>query len=144
MTKNGYWIWQVIGALLVIGLLAGGAYAAFQFGYANGVADSPAVATVLSEGLKNGEKLPDMYGYGLSRSYALFPRWGHPMGFFPFGGLLGFLLFIFLFTGLLRMIFWPRWAHHPHWYRHHPTWGYPPPWSNDRETPGSGAQEKPE
>jgi hypothetical protein len=59
-------------------------------------------------------------------------------GFFPFGGIFGFILFTFLFFGLMRMIFFRRWAWgyghmhgRGHWKGYGP-WG-PPPWAREGE-----------
>jgi hypothetical protein len=117
--KARFIIFRVIGVLLVLGLLFGGGFAAYRFGYNQGVAQSPAIADALAQGLKNGSAVPFhrgfdgpmMPGYG----YGFAPMRGPHFGFFPFGGILGFLFMAFLFFGLLRLIFRPHWGWHRPW-----------------------------
>ena len=57
-------------------------------------------------------------------------------GFFPFGGMFGFILFIFLFFGLIRLIFRPWGWHYGHMHGRGPWKGYgrywgTPPWEHD-------------
>lgn len=138
--KARFIVFRVIGLLLAIGLLFGVGFGAFRAGYARGVAESPAIAEALAQGLPEGSAVtpfqrgfggPMMYhGYGYG--YAGHPHmWGPHFGFFPLGGLLGFLFMAFLFFGLLRLVFFRRhwaWAH-AHWHGHHGPEGGTPPWA---------------
>lgn len=141
--KPSFIVLRVVAALLLIALMAGGAFAAYRFGYAQGVTHSPAVAEALAQGFKEGSAIPAfgrpmLYGYGYPMG-----MWGHHhFGFFPFMACLGPLFFMFLFFGLLRLIFFRRhWGWHGHWHGHpgH-DWGGPP-WM--RGGPEQPAAEKP-
>jgi len=140
--KTGSIVLRVFGVLLLVALLAGGAFAAYRFGYAQGVAQSPAIAEAFSQGMKEGSVIPAfggpmLYGHG----YPI-RSWGHShFGFFPFLGCLGPLFFMFLFFGLLRLVFFRRhWGWHGHWHGHPSEWGAPP-WA--RGGPEQPAAEKP-
>ena len=140
MYKRGSWVLRSIGALLLVGLLIGGGVMAYRFGYAEGLAEAPEIATVISKAAENGQPLPvpPMIGYG--RSYANPFMWMHPRyGFIPFGGVVGFFLLAFLFFGMMRMIFFRRWGwHYGHmhgrgpWQGHGGPWGNPP-WARDEK-----------
>jgi len=109
MFNRGSFVLRLIGVLLLIGLMIGGGVMAYRAGVAQGIAQAPAVAEALSNAAESGQALPvPAYGYG-------YPYYGFRphFGFFPFGGFFGFILFIFLFFGLMRLIFFRRWA-----------WGY--------------------
>ena len=107
MFNRGSSVLRLIGALLLVGLMIAGGVMAYRAGVAQGIAQAPAVAEALSNATESGQGLPvPAYGYGYP-VYGLRPHFG----FFPFGGILGFILFIFLFFGLLRLIFRP-WAWH--------------------------------
>jgi hypothetical protein len=113
-------VFRVIGALLLVGLMVAGGFMAYQAGVAQGVAEAPVVATAISQAADNGAGAPLGYGhgYGYGHPYG-FGR--HHFGFFPFG-ICGSILFVFFFFGLLRMIFFrpwhAGWGHHGHWGRH--------------------------
>lgn len=100
MFRNGF-IFRLIGVLLLLGLVAAGGYFAYKAGLAQGIAQAPEVA----EAIREGAPVPPMYDY---RPYGL----GYPyhFGFFPFGGICLSIFFLFLFLGLLRMVFCP-WRH---------------------------------
>jgi hypothetical protein len=142
--KARFIVLRVIGALLLVALMAGGAFAAYRFGYAQGVAQSPAVAEALAQGLKNGAAVPFQRGFGGPMMYGYgYPMgmWGHH-GFFPFGGILGFLFMAFLFFGLLRLVFFrPHFGWHGHW--HGREWGGPPWMHGDPQQPGQPGSEAP-
>jgi len=136
--NKGSFVWRLIGVLLLVGLMIGGGVMAYRAGMAQGIAQAPVVAEALSNAAESGQGLPvPAYGY----------RYGYPVhglrphfGFFPFGGIFGSILFIFLFFGLLRLIFFRPWAWHyghthgrGHWKGYGRYWG-PPPWtSEDKE-----------
>jgi hypothetical protein len=119
MYRNGF-VFRLIGALLLIGLAVAGGFMAYRAGVAQGIGQAPEVAQAIQQAAEEGQAapLPPLYGYG----YRYGPYgFGHPhfFGFFPFG-ICGSILFIFLFFGLLRMIFRPwGWRH----YGHHGPWG---------------------
>ena len=131
MFRNGFFIFRLIGVLLLIGLIIGGGFMAYRAGVSQGIAQAPAVATAISKAAGNGQTvpLPPMYGYGYGYPYWM---WGPHFGFFPFG-ICGSILLLFLFLGLLRLFFFRPW--HMGWAGHHGSWrgedGRPwggPPW----------------
>jgi len=134
MFTRGSFVLRLIGALLLIGLLIAGGAMAYRAGVVQGIAQAPEVATAISNAAESGQGLPiPAYGYG-------YPYYGFRphFGFFPFGGIFGFILFIFLFFGLMRLLFFRRWAwgyghmhRHGHWKGYGP-WG-PPPWVREGE-----------
>ncbi|MBL8077632.1 MAG: hypothetical protein JNM55_06705 [Anaerolineales bacterium] len=146
MFRNGL-VFRVIGVLLLIGLIAAGGFMAFKAGEANGISQAPAVATAIAKAAENGQAVnvpPMMYGhaYGYGPGYPM--MYGHHhFGFFP-GGICFSILFLFLFFGFLKMIFFRGMRHGHH--RHGP-WGRNwedgvPPMFNDWHKRAHG--EKPE
>ena len=139
MFNRGSFALRLIGVLVTAAVLVGIGYGVYHLGYVQGVADAPEVATVISEAAENGQPLPvpPMIRYG--RSYANPLMWMHPRyGFIPFGGVVGFVLLIILFFGLMRMIFFRRLAwYHGFMHGHGPWKGYgpwgPPPWVRENE-----------
>lgn len=119
MFRNGL-VFRIFGALLLIGLIAAGGFMAYKGGVAQGISQAPAVATAISQAAENGQAAPVspmMYGYGYGPGYQMYGR--HHFGFFPFGAICGSIFFLFLFLGLMRMIFfrgmWRRgWEDHKH------------------------------
>lgn len=131
MFNRGSFVLRLIGVLLLIGLMIGGGVMVYRAGMAQGIAQAPAVAEALSNAAESGQGLSlPAYGYGYGYpGYRARPHFG----FFPFGGILGFILFIFLFIGLLRLIFFRPWAWHygpmhgrGAWKGHTYPWGIPP------------------
>jgi hypothetical protein len=124
---RGSFVWRLIGIVLLIGLVIGGGVMTYRAGVAQGVAQAPEVAAAISDAAESGGAFPGFgYGYPMTRMH---PRFG----FFPLGGILGFILFIFLFFGLMRLIFFRRWAWHPgHKYGHGRPWDMPP-WAENKE-----------
>ena len=107
---------------------------AYRAGVAQGIAQAPVVAEAFSSAAESGQVAPmPAYGYGYGvPGYRMHPHFG----FFPFGGIFGFILFIFLFSGLMRMLFFRRWAwHHGHMHGRGPWKGYgpwgTPPWERE-------------
>jgi hypothetical protein len=136
MSNNrGSFVLRLIGALLLVGLMIGGGVMAYRAGVAQGIAQAPVVAEALSNAAESGQGMP-AYGYGYGYPYYGFrPHFG----FFPFSGIFGFFLFIFLFFGLMRLIFFRRWAWgyghmhgRGHWKGYGRPWG-PPPWAREGE-----------
>lgn len=135
MFDRGSFVLRVVGALLLVGLMIGGGAIAYRAGVAQGIAQAPAVADALSNAAEAGQPLPvPGYGYG-------YPYYGFRphFGFFPFGGILGFILFFFLFFGLLRLIFFRPWVWHygsmhgrGPWKGYGGPWG-PPPWVREEK-----------
>jgi hypothetical protein len=122
MDRNGF-AFRLIGAVLLLALIAAGGYMVYRAGMAQGIAQAPEVAKAISQAGANGQPAPvvPMYGYGYGYPYGFgFPRF---FGFFPFG-ICGSILFIFLFFGLLRMVFFRPWRR---------GWGHYGPWSKDWE-----------
>ena len=146
MFKNGSFVWRLIGVLLLIGLMIGGGVMAYRAGVAHGIARAPEVAEAISGASGSGEGLPfPVYGYGYPMQ-----RMRPHFGFFPFGGIFGGILFLFLFFGLMRLIFRPWGWHYAHMHGRGPWKGYgrywgPPPWPyEDKEGEADADAEKEE
>ena len=143
--NNGSYVWRLVGVVLLIGLMVGGGVMAYNAGVTHGVAQAPEVASAISDAAESGNALP-MLGYGHSFSgYGMHP---HP-GFFPIGGVFGVILFIFLFFGLMRMIFRPWGWHYAHLHGRVPWKGYgrywgPPPWEHEGKEDEAEAEAKTE
>ena len=131
MFRNGF-VFRIIGAVIVLGLIAVGGFMAFKAGEANGIAQAPAVATAISKAAENGQPAnvpPMMYGHGYGFGY------GHPMmygrhhfGFFSGAFCFG-ILFLFLLLGALRMMFFGR----MHMMHHHGGGHWRGPWGRHWE-----------
>lgn len=138
MSERKPTIFRVFKFLFVLLLLAGVAFAGYQFGFSQGVASSPQIA----EAMQQWQGQP-----GLSPHFAMRGYYGHHFGFFPFGGIFGFLFMIFIFFGIMRLLFRPHWMHARHMYGHGP-WhhGYPPPpwWGQQPGQPGQSEQQPPQ
>jgi len=125
MSRNGpFIVLRVIGFLLLVGLIAGGVFMAFRAGEAQGISQAPAVATAIAKAAENGQAAPVppmMYPYGYGPGFYPHMYGYRHFGFFPFG-ICGSILFLFLFLGLMRMIFfrgmWHRGHMHGPWGKH--------------------------
>ena len=143
--NRGSFVVRLIGVFLLVGLMIGGGALAYRAGVAQGIARAPEVAEALSNSAESGQAAP-IPGYGYGYGYPLRPHFG----FFPFGGIFGFILFIFLFFGLMRMIFRPWGWHYGHMHRHGPWmkygrhWGGPPWPYEDKEGEAEADAEKKE
>jgi len=132
MFNRGSFVLRLIGALLLVGLMIGGGMMAYRAGVAQGIAQAPVVAEALSNAAESGQGVPvPAYGYGYP-GYWMRPHFG----FFPFHGFLGIVFFMFVFFGLMRLLFFRRWAwgyghmhRRGHWKGYGP-WG-PPPWARE-------------
>ena len=154
MFKNGSFYLGLLGALLVIAILAGIGYAGYQFGYVQGVADAPEVADAITAVLESGQALtiPPMVRDG--SAYANPLMWS-PIhrGLMPYGGgnmhggfgfigcILGLLLLIFLLVGLKRLFFHMHWCPGTHPYWHGRPWGAPP-WAQEGKEGGADPAQK--
>ncbi|MBI5351687.1 MAG: hypothetical protein HZB50_03520 [Chloroflexi bacterium] len=119
--KGPFIFFRLIGLLLLIGLIVGGGAMAYRAGIAQGISQSPAVATAISKAAESGQVAPAvppmMYGRGYGLGF--YPMMGHRFFMFPFGAICGSIFFLFLFFGLLRMVFFRGMHHHGH----HGPWG---------------------
>ena len=136
MFNRGSFVLRLIGILLLVGLMIGGGVMAYRAGVAQGIAQAPAVAKALSNANESGQGIPAP-GYGYGYGYPFHGLRPH-FGFFPFGGIFGFILFLFLFFGLLRLIFRPWGWHYGPMHGHGPWKGYGHPWG----TPPWAREEK--
>ena len=127
------WFWKVIAILLVLAIFVGGGIAIYKIGFTHGAA---ADLWTSEEG-----------GFIHPPGGHYFTPYARPRMFFPgFGLFLGFLLVMFLFGGIGRMIrhrYWRKQGMPPYkgpypthcgpgWHKyHHPFWGEGP-WSRDQ------------
>jgi hypothetical protein len=120
MRRNRSFIGALLGTILLVAVIGGAAYMAYQAGFANGaLADGAALSGTLTTA--DGETV-------ITRGYH--PYWGH--GFFGIGRLFfGFFFFMLFFGVLKRMIFFPMmWAGRGRGYgpgRWKGPWGYDHP-----------------
>jgi len=112
---------RVVGLLLVVGLLAAGGFMSYKAGVTQGISQAPAVATAIAKAAENGQPVPPMYGpYGYAYPYGF----GHPHFFNPFSAICLSLVFLFVFFGVLKMVFFRTMRH---------TWSHHGPWRKDWE-----------
>ncbi|MBN2387985.1 MAG: hypothetical protein JXB85_13285 [Anaerolineales bacterium] len=126
MSRSSHIALRIVGIFLLLVVMAGIGFAAFQAGYANGALDSPEVAAAIENAREESRPVP--YSYGI-RAFSPFGMHA-PFGFFPLGAICGLFLVGFLVLVAIRLIFrpygWGPWKMHPD-FHHHP-WG-PPPWA---------------
>ena len=123
MSRNGSIVLRVIGFLLLAALIIGGGAMVYRAGMAQGISQSPAVATAIVQSAENGQPVPvppmmygRPYGYG-------YPMYGHHGFFFPFGAICGSIFFLFLIFGLMKLVFFGGMRHRG-WEGHkHGPWG---------------------
>jgi hypothetical protein len=116
MFHRGFFLFRILGALLIIGLLAGAGAMLFQAGQAQGFALGAATA---GKELTLPAPMP-YYGYSF-----MYPH------FFPFGmffGIIPLVLILFLIGGIFRRFAWGRTpmgggphGHYPWGREHQPT-----------------------
>jgi hypothetical protein len=132
MFTRGSFVLRLIGVLLLVGLMIAGGVMSYRAGVAQGIARAPEVATAISNAAESGQGLT-VPGFGYGYGYPYYGFRPH-FGFFPFGGIFGFILFFFLFFGLLRLIFFRPWGWHMYgrgpWKGYGHPWG-PPPWARE-------------
>jgi hypothetical protein len=117
MNKGPSIVLRVLGLLLVLGLIAGAGAFGYRSGMARGIEQAPEVAAAIENAAESGQVAPIppiMYGYGYPQMYGFH----HPHFFNPFGAICFSFLFLFLFFGAMKMLFFRRmrhgWAHHEH------------------------------
>jgi len=122
-SKSPFIILRVIALVLLVVLVAGGIFMAFRAGEAQGISQSPAVATAIAQSAESGQAAPVppmMYGHDYGYGY---PMYGHHAMFFPFGAIFGSIFFFFLIIGLMKMVFFSGIRHRGWEGRHHGPWG---------------------
>ncbi len=136
MSKTTSIILQVAGVILLLVIAAG---VAFQFGYGQGVSNSPAVAEQMEKWLDKTGELPASYAYrtpGQVRYYNPFI-----FGTYPVSRLIGIVITIFLFFTALRLIFFRPWAYH-RWHHHMHPWA--PYWEGQPYPPNAAQPQAPQ
>jgi hypothetical protein len=125
MKKGPFIIFRVFGALLLLGLIVGAGAFGYQAGVMRGIEQAPVVAAAIENAAENGQVAPVppmMYGHGYY-GYGYPHGFGYGHHFNPFAAICGSILFLFLFFGAMRMLFFRRmrhgWGHHGH----HGPWG---------------------
>jgi hypothetical protein len=136
MSQNGSTVFRILSVLVLIAVVIGGGYMAFQAGQAQGYSLGAASG---SAPVVSGEKVEGLvpFGYPGMMRHHFFPY----MGFFGFIPMLIGLCIVFW---LFRIVFWgPRHMHH------HGPWGYGPymhyPWPGEHPCgdPEKGPQQQP-
>lgn len=123
MSKDNFIGWVIartIGVLILLSLIGGAGYMAYQAGVAQGIAQAPEVAVAIEKAAEEGAPVSPMYGHGYGYGYPQGYGFGHPHRFFnPFGAVCLSIFFLFLFLGFMKMMFFRRmrhgWGHHNHW-----------------------------
>ncbi|HWQ46106.1 MAG TPA: hypothetical protein VN376_04520 [Longilinea sp.] len=122
MSKTGSIILRVLGAIVLVAIIASAAgYAGFALGTAHN-AEIVSQAEDLQQGAES-------YGRGFGDGYAMHPMMWGGFGLMAIGRLFGFLFFLFIVGGLIRLVFFPRpWGWH-RWYAHQGWNSQTPPWA---------------
>lgn len=144
MNKGPFIVLRVLGLLFFLGLIAGAGAFGYKAGMAQGIQQATDVAAAIEKAAESGQVAPIspmMYGYG----YPQFYGFGHPHFFNPFAAICFSFLFLFLFFGAMKMLFFRRmrhgWGHHGPWRK---DWeGGVPPMFNDWHKRAHGEGEKP-
>jgi hypothetical protein len=141
MSHRGSIFFRVVGAIILIGVLAGAGAFIFQAGqaqgYALGSSASGAALQPPAPALPQGAPFYPGYSY---------PFWRPHFFFFPFGLIFG-LFFLFVISGLFRRIFWGFPGPRGYWHGGYPGprgWypGYPGP--NPSEPPAGDKPQQPQ
>ena len=122
-SKGPFIVLRVVGFLLLIALIIGGGAMVYRAGMAQGVSQSPAVATAIAQSAESGQPAPVppmMYGRPYRYGY---PMYGPHAMFFPFGAICGSIFFLFLIFGLMKLVFFGGVRHRGGEGRHHGPWG---------------------
>ena len=118
MKKGPFIVFRVLGLLLVLGLIAGAGAFGYQAGMARGIEQAPEVASAIEKAAENGQPETPMYGHGYGYGYPHGYAFGYRHHFNPFGAICFSILFLFLFFGAMKMLFFRRmrhgWGHHGH------------------------------
>jgi hypothetical protein len=120
MSNKNSILLRTLGIILLVVLILAGGAGAFMAGQSRGYMLGANAAGNSPKALEPGARMPEGYGY---------PHMDRHFGFFPFGGLLGFLVMAALFCFALRLIFFPfrrrffngegpngHWHMHPHYH----------------------------
>ena len=135
MYRRGSFFLRALGIVLfIVALIAGGAII-YQAGQAQGY--------LLGSSAASREAPTTAPGAPFVPAYPPY-FWPH-FGFFPFGGLLGVIGMVLLFSFVLRLVFWPHGWHHAapgahaeHWHGKPHPWGEAP-WMRERQ-PGEDSE----
>lgn len=137
MFRGGWFVFRLIGTLLLVGFLIAGGVMLYNSGQAQGYAMGLAAG-----GQEQAAPLPSN-GSAPYYGFAPYYGWGHPF-FSPFPPIIGFFVvigLIFLFFGVIGSIFRHRtWTHNGPWSsgpRHGTPWG-PPPWAGEPQPQAPG------
>jgi hypothetical protein len=126
------WLWKVLAILLVLALFIGGGAAIYRSGYAHGV------TAATWEAGEDGDTPSQQLIPHADPNFGLYAR---PRMFYPgFHLFLGFILLLFVFGGIGRLMHYSMWRSKEMPYPHHwgPGWHkYHHPRYRD-ETPSSG------
>jgi hypothetical protein len=127
---RGRFLFRFLAGVLILLLLAFGGYALVQTGISQGYA--------LGLQAAGAETAPALPPVGFYPAYGFAPFWGF--------GLARFLIGLFIFFILLRLLFlpwmfrWGRWGGHGRGKWGHRHWG-PPPWTDEQEAQDDQGQE---
>lgn len=124
MKKGSFILFRIFGLLLVLGLIASAGAFGYKAGMARGIEQAPVVAAAIEKAAENGAPTPPMYSHGYGYGYPHLYGFGHPHVFNPFGAICFSFLFLFLFFGVMKMLFFRRMRH---------GWGHHGPWRKDWE-----------
>jgi hypothetical protein len=130
-------LWRLLLAVVLIAILVGGGTALYRLAWTQGYQTG-----VLAAGAANKSITPPVPYYGMYPYAPIWPGYGFPFFFNPFGLLIGIGFFLF-FILLIRGLFFHAWGRR-NWrgypgegygpYGHHGPWG----WREHREDQDAG------